>query len=140
MGPLSMDLRERIVSAHQAGEGSIRTLAARFKVGMRTVARYLAMVRDTGSLQPSEKRGKPEPKIDEAVFRRLVEAQPDATETELASALFAQTGVVVHRATIGRTLLRMGLTRKKSPTRPPNKTKPKSRRLFKSSQRSKPTG
>ena len=137
MGPLSMDLRERIVKAHQEGQGSVRKLAKRFKVGSRTVSRYLAAMRDKGDLTPSPERGKPPAKIDQAVLRELWEATPDATEAELAEALRQRTGVQVHRATVGRTLLRMGLTRKKSPTRPPSRTPNKSRPSPKSSQASK---
>jgi transposase-like protein len=59
MPAYSMDLRERIVAAYQAGEGSVRALAVRFAVTPRSVSRYLALVRDTGSVAPREgqKRG-----------------------------------------------------------------------------------
>ena len=109
----SLDLRRRIVEAYKNQEGSVRGLARRFKVGPRTVSRYLALERETGSLHPRKpKRLGARPKVDQAVLRELWAADPDATEQELADRLEERTGVRVHRATIGRTLKRMGLTRK----------------------------
>ena len=57
----SMDLRERIVAAVDAGMTQPEA-AARFGVGLRTVERYLARRRATGSLAPDEQRHGPEPK------------------------------------------------------------------------------
>jgi transposase len=127
MPAYSMDLRERIVAAYQAGKGSVRALAVRFAVTPRSVSRYLALVRDTGSVAPREghKRGA-RAKIDREALRRLWEDNADATEAELAALLLQETGVKVHRATIGRALLDMGLTRKKRASTRPSRTTSKS--------------
>ena len=50
---------------------------------------------------------------DEAVLKQLVEEHADATLSELNQWLKAKTGVVVSDATIGLSLRRGGITRKK---------------------------
>src|SRR3954451_6140259 len=57
-----MDLRERVVAAVDAGATQPEA-AARFGVGLRTVERYLARRRSTGSLAATEQRHGPEPKV-----------------------------------------------------------------------------
>jgi len=49
---LSLDLRERIIEAYENGEGSIRELAHRFKVGFATVWRLLKRYRTAGEIAP----------------------------------------------------------------------------------------
>ena len=56
-----MDLRERIVAAVDAGMTQGQA-AERFGVSLRTVERYVARRRVTGSLAPTEQRHGPEPK------------------------------------------------------------------------------
>jgi len=41
MEPYGLDLRTRIVEAHENGEGSVRELAERFAVAPNTVQNYL---------------------------------------------------------------------------------------------------
>lgn len=115
MAGYSMDLRLRIVEAYDNGEDSVRGLARRFSVSPRTVSRYLKLHRQTGSVSPAVPRKKgPEPKLSPNVVQELWEARPDATEAELVTAIAARTGVTVHRATVGRMLKKLGLTRKKN--------------------------
>ncbi|MFY9212549.1 MAG: winged helix-turn-helix domain-containing protein, partial [Aestuariivita sp.] len=45
----------------------------------------------------------------------LIAAQPDLTIDELTAELAAEHGVKVHRSSIGRLLLRLGLSHKKRP-------------------------
>jgi transposase len=47
-GPYSVDLRERVLRAHEAGGGSQRVLAARFGVSVGAVCGWLAAARDEG--------------------------------------------------------------------------------------------
>ena len=49
MRPYSTDLRERIVDAYHKAEGSVRELAARFKVAPKTVQNYLNLRRKLGA-------------------------------------------------------------------------------------------
>src|SRR3712207_9451434 len=60
MRAYSMDLRERGVAAVDAGMRPAQ-VAARFAVSVRSVERYLARRRTTGSLAPSVQRHGPKP-------------------------------------------------------------------------------
>src|SRR4051812_49626760 len=84
-----MDLRERVVAAVDAGLPQGQA-AERFGVSLRTVERYLARRRATGSLAATEQRHGPEP----TVRRRLQAWLPDrlaaaaaATPAEHAAAV-----------------------------------------------------
>src|SRR3712207_8388601 len=62
-----MDLRERIVAAVDAGMTQGQA-AERFGVSLRTVERYLARRRATGSLAATEQRHGPEPRVRRALL------------------------------------------------------------------------
>ena len=100
-----MDLRERVVAAVDAGMTQSQA-AARFGVSLRTVERYLARRRATGSLAATEQRHGPEP----TVRRRLqawlparLDAAADATLAEHAAA-FAAGGQPVSLASMSRAI------------------------------------
>jgi transposase len=112
MRSYSIDVRERIVTAVEAGEHSLRALAELFCVDLSTIVRLLQRFRTTGSVQPKPHGGGPRPKLDAQTSARLLELvrqQPDATLAELRDRL----GVDCSIATIFRTLKRNGITRKK---------------------------
>jgi transposase len=114
--PLDFDLRERAVAAYAAGGVTLEQVAARFVIGTATLKRWRARLLSTGSVEPlPHVRGRA-PKVDaagEAALRERVAEQPDAYCWELAERLEARVGVNVDEDTIGRTLRRLGLTRKK---------------------------
>lgn len=117
MGPYSLDLRQRIVDAYNNREGSVRELAERFAVCPNTVQNYLTRVRITGSLAPYPHSGGVPPKLEkpsELQIRALEEEKNDRTLAELAKQVERRCHVHVSRWTMGRTLRRMGITRKKS--------------------------
>ena len=94
MRAYSMDLRERVVAAVDAGMTQSQA-AVRFGVSLRTVERYLARRRATGSLAATEQRHGPEP----TVRRRLqawlparLDAAADATLAEHVAAFVAAGG------------------------------------------------
>ncbi len=112
MRAYSIDFRQRIVAATQAGEHSLRALAELFAVNLSTIVRLLQRFRTTGSVQPKPHAGGPHPKLDAKATARLLEAvrqQPDATLAELRERLGVDCSIV----TIFRTLKRNGITRKK---------------------------
>ena len=52
MKPTSIDLRERIVAAYDADEGTRQQVADRFKVSLGLVKKLLAQRRDLGTIEP----------------------------------------------------------------------------------------
>ena len=55
--PYSLDLRERVLRAHEAGEGSQRVLAKRFGVSVGAVCGWLTVARDEGRRGPRSHGG-----------------------------------------------------------------------------------
>lgn len=116
MRPYSEDLRERIVKAHEAGEGSVRELAKRFAVDPGTVQNYLNLKRETGDVRPRPHGGGTEPKLDAAgvqLVGTVVQEKNDRTHAEIAKELEARIHVKVSRTTVWRALRRLGITHKK---------------------------
>ena len=117
MRPHSADLRQRIVTLYEQGEGSIRQLAQRFQVSPDSVRLLVKQDRATGSIAPKPYTGGPQPTLQAAhheVLRELVEADNDATLVQLAERLGERTGVFVSGSTISRTLSKLDITRKKA--------------------------
>ncbi|MGZ3390119.1 MAG: helix-turn-helix domain-containing protein, partial [Isosphaeraceae bacterium] len=82
MGPYSMDLRERVAAAIDAGEGSQRQVAKRFRVSVSFVTRLVQRRRDAGTLAPKPYGGGPRPALGFPERVRLVvriAEHPDAT-------------------------------------------------------------
>lgn len=119
--PLSMDLRERIVRAVEAGS-SRRAAAAQFAVSESCAIKLLQRWRRTGSVSPAAMGGRKEHALaaHEARVRALIVSQPDATIDELWAALKGA-GIAVGRSAVGRFLLALGLTHKKRHSMPPSR-------------------
>jgi transposase len=111
-----VDLRVRIVRA--VGNGMSKAAAARhYEVGLSTVKRYVRRQAATSTLRPGVSTGRPRvlDTADEAALRAQVAAYPDATLAEHQRRWADAQGTAVSRATLGRALVRIGWTRKKSP-------------------------
>jgi hypothetical protein len=84
----SLDLRERVVGAFDAGDMTDDQVADLFQVGEATVHRWKRLKRETGSLVPPPPRGGGMPprvapeKYD--LVREIVREQPDLTIPEVA--------------------------------------------------------
>lgn len=120
-----MDLRRRIIKAWQAEKLQVPELAKRFAVGTATVKRLIRRFRETGSVEPLPHGGGQKPRIAAGKLprvQRLLEANPDWSIEELATAYNKQEGSTVSRSTMGRAVARLGFTRKKSPSLPRNAT------------------
>ncbi len=112
----SGDLRGRAVAAVLNGGEPAGVVARRFVVGRSTVYRWIEAARTEGRLEAKPTRGGPRPSIQgesEAALRRLVEADNHLTLAEYRDRLAEAAQVRVHPWTLGRTLRRLGLTRKK---------------------------
>ena len=113
---LSMDLRRRIVEAYAGGGVSQEEVAQRFDVGVATVVRLWAKRRDGKSLEPKGWTPRPSPVATAAALdalRDLVADESDLAQWQYADRLRESMGIVVSRATVGRMLKKLGLTRKK---------------------------
>src|SRR3954471_15464951 len=102
----SMDLRQRVVAAVDAGLTQSQA-AARFGVSLRTVERYLARRRMTGSLAATEQRHGPEPKVRRQLQAWLpdrLDAAADATLAEHVAAFVAAGGARVSLASMSRAI------------------------------------
>jgi len=112
----SVDLRERVVAAFDTGELTDEEVAELFKVGEATVHRWKRLKRETGSLEHKPFGGGMPPRVaakDLDLVREIVREEPDLTVQEVASEFHRRTGRSVSRSAMGRTLLKLGLTRKK---------------------------
>jgi len=120
--PYSLDLRERMVRAVEAG-ASRRATAAKFDVSPSCVVKLVQRWRQKGTLAPEPAGGGRRAKLADHAERvhALLAATPDLTIAELQSKL-AAAGVAVSPAAISRFLKACGLTRKKRPRTPPSRT------------------
>jgi transposase len=113
---LSIDLRERIVETYKTTLLSQDEVAARFKVGVATVVRLIAMSKK-GSLEPKPHSRGPERKIQGEILQTLksiIEGQPDLTNPELLEKLEAASGIRTSTSAISRAIQELGFTRKKN--------------------------
>lgn len=116
----SLDLRILAVEAHNNGEGTLKEVAEQFRIGRRTLAEWLRLEREGGSLEPSKIRGRPSRRVDgtgRERIRQIVQNRPDATLEEIRDAYNAdpETVITISRQTVGREVARLGLTQKKRP-------------------------
>lgn len=123
--PYSLDLRERIVRAVEAGS-SRRRAAEQFAVSESCAIKLVQCWQRTGSVLPGRGRKKAFALAGhEACVRALLAAQPDATLEELKAQLAGQ-GIVVSRSSVDRFLKALGVTRKKRHSTPPSRLVPTS--------------
>jgi transposase len=123
MKAYSTDLRQRVIAACDARDGTRPQIAARFGVSESWVRKILRQRRDTGSIEPRPHGGGRAPAFDPQASARLgqaVRADDDATLEELAEA----SGVACSEAATYRALARLGITRQKSRGGPPSRIGP----------------
>ena len=123
MNTYSMDLRERVVAACDARDGTREQIAARFSVSVSWIRDLLKRRRETGSIAPKPRGGGRAAVFDGEAAGRLrdaVRADDDATLAELAAAA----GVACGPSAVYRALVRLGIARKKSRGGRPSRTGP----------------
>ena len=114
--PVSVDLRQRILTAYEAKEGSQRQLAERFKVSLSFIRDLVRHHRETGTVQPKPRGGGAVAKLGKEqlpIVEALVKAQPDALLVELCERFAQQTGVEVSVSTMQRAVCQLKLSVKK---------------------------
>lgn len=115
---LSIDLRERVVAATQAGE-NCRSVAARFGVAVSSVVKWSQRPRATGSVAPAKMGGHLKPKLaaHRAFIVTRIEQDTSLTLHRLRDELAAR-GVHVSHNAVWLFLRREGLSFKKNLVRP----------------------
>ena len=128
MRPYSKDLRLRVLAAVDRGMPR-EEIALVFGVSAPTVRRYLKLRRETGDVEPKPVPGPPARKgaALEAALPAQAKANPDLTLEEHCELFEEAEGVRVSTATMSRAFARLGLTLKKSLSRPLSARRPKGR-------------
>jgi transposase len=117
MRAYSVDLRQKVIDAHNHQGESQRQLAKRFRVSLTFIENLLKRYRTDGTVEPRVHGGGRSAKLSpeqEAVLVTLVEEDNDAILVELCDRLEQRVGVRISRATMGRIVQKLKLTRKKN--------------------------
>ena len=112
MATLSIDLRERIMTSYDRGDGTRLQIAERYDVSLGMVKKLLQQRRHTGDIAPRHHRSGRKPTITEKHKRhleRLVGDHSDMTLDELRSAI----GLTCSLTAIHKALIKIGLSYKK---------------------------
>ena len=118
---ISLDLRERILGAYDAGEGTREDVARRFRVSLGMVKKLLQQRRHTGSIAHRHHLAGRKPRIvpgHQRAMRVLLGRKPDLTLKELRHALELDCSLQAIHVVLGK----MGLTYKKRLSTRPSRT------------------
>jgi transposase len=112
--PHPVELRARAVALVEQGKTHTEA-ARRLCVSIKFVNDMVRLKREAGSLEPKPQGNPGRGKLTEVrdwVQGRMA-AKPDLTIDELTAELARKHGLNVHRSSVGRLLLRLGLSHKK---------------------------
>ena len=124
MKAYSLDLRERVVAACQAG-GKQGAVAAQFSVSLSFVAKLVHRHRTHGSAAALPPGPGPAPRLDGPALAQLsacLRQTPDATLDELRVWLAAVGGPSMSQSALGRAVQARKWRRKKRASTPPSAT------------------
>ena len=113
MKALSLDLRERIVAAYEAGGTSLAEVGRRFAVSGNVVGKLIRQKRELGTVASQVHRRGRKPAVQGKKLEQLrahLEQHPDATVLERRDAL----GLKCSEKSLWQTLRKMGWRFKKS--------------------------
>ena len=118
----SQDLRDRVFARCDAGE-AVGEIAEALCVTVSYVSKVLTRRSQTGELSARPQRGHVQPKLAGlyASIQAEVAARPDATLAELCRWLAQTHQVTASSALMHATLRKLGMTRKKRRSTPPNR-------------------
>ena len=125
MGPLSLDLRKRVISAVTEDGMSCRAAARRFGVSFASAIRWMASLRERGDYAPlrmggDQRSGRVEAHAD--YLLGLILREPDLTLAEICDRLKRVRGEKVSPSMIWRFFDRHDITLKKSLRTPASRT------------------
>ena len=114
--PYDITLREPAVAAYDAGRGGYSDVAALFRIGWRTLQRWVAKKRATGSVAADPKRGGWHSPIEMETLLAVVAEAPASTLAELCWEYNRRVARSQRStaASIGRALHRAGFVLKKN--------------------------
>ena len=124
MKAYSIDLRERVLAARQAGTPQA-AVAALFRVSVSFVAKLAHRQRTSGHVAARPGGRGPAPRVGpgpQTLLRDCLRQTPDATLDELRTWLAALGGPAVSRSALGRAVQALGWRRKKRASTPPSAT------------------
>jgi transposase len=115
-GPYDLRFRERAVRAYDQGDRSYVEVAAIFGIDHRTLERWVALFRQTGSVAPRPRGGGQRSRVDVPLLQAVLAAKPDMTCGELAVAYNRRVPATrrVKWWTVWRALQRAGYVLKKN--------------------------
>jgi transposase len=118
MRPLSQDLRQRIIRARQAGQGT-GEVCQRFGVSRKSVERFWKQHFLTGSCKPKKIGGYRRSRLEkhDRTLRRWLGVQPDLTLHELQARCLEELKVVMGITALWHRLELLGLSYKKNDAR-----------------------
>jgi transposase len=117
MRPYSLDLRERVLAALEAGQSSPK-VAVRFGVSESFVRKLRIRLAEHGHFEwfPPPGRARLLNEKDEERLCLLALEHADSTLAELRELAASKLGLTISLTIVGRRLREMGMTRKKSPS------------------------
>ena len=114
--PLSKDLRRRIIEAKERGDSHAK-ISKEMRVDISTIARLVALYRESGSIAPRPLNNGRKPRLDQQMLQRIrerIQEQPDITLRELIE----EFSLPVSEPALCKTINgKLGLRRKKNGTR-----------------------
>ena len=128
----SADLRKKVLTAYQEGQGSMRQMAERFTVSLTFVFNLINNFRQNGHIDPKPHGGGNRPAVNEegcGILSEIIEKKPDMTLKELCEYYKNVSGKKVSKSAMDRTLKKMGITRKKKVLYDPKKNTDRVRKL-----------
>lgn len=115
---ISIDLRRRVIESHTSKKGGgYKKLAARFKISLSSVRRWIRFNQIYQDISPRPHAGGIPPKITESqwpALMMLVAEKPDRTTAEISDEWNKRYGVNVHPSSMTRALIKAGLRFKKN--------------------------
>ena len=112
----SKDLRERVVQSYNEGLGTISQIAKLFKIGSRTVDKYLRLHRTIGDLSVGKSTGRPKFLTDEvlSVIKEIVLQNPDERLEDYCEEFMQRTGTPIPKSTLWDGCQILNINRKKN--------------------------
>lgn len=123
MKAYSMDLRERVLAAWLAGEGTQAQLAERYRVSLRWISELVRRHRVGESIAPQPRGGNRQPAFDAGARAKLaakVQQQPGLTLEQLRAWARRELGIACSIMAVDRALKKENITFKKRRFRPRN--------------------